>query len=814
MTITAEQVRTCTCTPAWPELVATINGEDRPAHPVEDHSAAESVGEAFCTGCGIAYPDHWTLDKTAFTPVPTEGAKATKPTPVKDASELLARIVAQRPNGEVRPQQERMVSLVEEAIKTNTHLLVQAGTGTGKSLGYLIPAVNSGKRVIISTATKQLGEQIIEEDMPTLANIIPKVGGRNFSYALIKGRQNYICLREVDSLVRMDEQGAENADATQTALFDDPTPRENSRRPSADDLKKLNSLLQWADTTPTGDRTDAPAVPDKVWDQVSTDAAGCTGKACPFVEDCFSEAARAEARVADVVVTNHAQVAQDLRSEFPLLGEWDVLVTDEVHELESYLSSAWGLEVAASSMKHQIAVAARKLPRGDRTDYAQARDQAVQVIDDLDALNDVLAKTKEGLLPDMPSEVGALLVSVAHKLRTLMSAFELSAGESGASASVAADRKGAGQKIAHLCEAVVAMCADMSDGKNVRWLEAGFGTRGPVLKVAPLWIGPTLMRLLEDRTLIATSATITVGGRFDAFVRTLALNEPRSDDDGAALPPRKYHTEDVGTPFDYSTQAMLYIPAAPFPVPVGTDRFAHTEAVLDEAVALVKAAGGRTLALFTTRRAAEQAAAHLRSNVNTPILCQGEAPPSQLIAEFKADEHTTLCATMGFWHGVNAPGATLSLVITDKIPFAPMFDPLMSARRTAVDNERRGQGFDEVFVAGAAVMLAQGVGRLIRTATDKGVVAVLDPRILTKGYGPTMINSMPPMRIFRDRTVVEGALARLAQVADTEAGLVTPTGTATKGAVAKKATVSAPPRKAAPRKSNTKALARSTKKDS
>lgn len=743
----------------------------------------------------------------------SEASAASKPAgPPKNAVDLLARIVAERPNGEVRPQQEHMVGLVEDAIKNNTHLLVQAGTGTGKSLGYLIPAIASGKRIVVSTATKQLGEQIVTEDMPVLATTIPKVGGRNFTYALIKGRNNYLCRREVDSLLRLDDEGGD----AQDGLFEDPTPRENSRRPSADDLKKLNSLLQWADVTDTGDRTDAPAVPDKVWDQVSTDAAGCSGKACPFFEECFAEFARATAREADVVVTNHAQVAQDLNSEFPLLGEWDVLVTDEVHELESYLSSAWGLEVSPSAMKHHIAQAARKLPRGERTDYEQARDEAVKVIEDLDVLADALAGVKEGLLVDMPQNIGSLLVAIATRLRTMIQAFKLSSEEGGVSANVSADRKGAGQKMTHLALAIAEMCEDMSDGTRVRWLEPGFGNRSPVLKVAPLWIGPKLMTLLGDRTLIATSATMTVGGTFDSFIRTLALNETITTTDGETAKPRKFAAVDVGTPFDYDKQAVLYIPNLDFPAPVGQDRFAHTEAVLEEATALVKAAGGRTLALFTTRKAAENAAFHLRTNIKTPVLCQGEAPPSQLIEEFKDDEHATLCATMGFWHGVNAPGSTLSLVIADKVPFPRMDDPLMSARKDAVDAERPGQGFNEVYVAAASVMLSQGVGRLIRTASDKGVVAVLDTRLMTKGYGRTMRASLPHMRTLRDRTVVEGALGRLAAAADEALnGSPRSTKSTTGGASGKRATPEpvphAPARKAAPRKASTRALSRSTR---
>jgi ATP-dependent DNA helicase DinG len=801
----------CSCTPQWPALVATIDGETRAAEPTDDHSAAESAGTASCAGCAAVFPAHWTL-----TPI-SNPEKVAKAEPPKTATDLLRLIVAERPNGEVRPQQERMVGLVEDAIKNKTHLLVQAGTGTGKSLGYLIPAIKqakeAGKRVVVSTATKQLGEQIVSQDMPALAAIVPKVGGPHFDYALIKGRNNYACLREIDSLVRLDE--ADDSDV-QDALFADPTPRENSRRPSADDLKRLNSLLQWADSTQTGDRTEAPAVPDKVWDQISTDAAGCAGKTCPFYDDCFAEQARTKAREVDVVVTNHAQVAQDLRSDFPLLGEYDVLITDEVHELESYLSSAWGLEVAPSSMKHHVAQAVRKMSRGDK--YEQARETGAKVLEDFDALDDMLAEVEAGLQPELPRNVAGLLVEIAKKLRALIDAFDLCAGEKNISAAVAAERKGAGQKITEMCQSVVAMCGDMSDGSMVRWLESGFGNRGPVLKVAPLWIGPKLMTLLGEKTLIATSATITVGGSFDSFIRTLALREDIADDEGETHPPRDFNAVDVGTPFDYDKQAILYIPDNTFPAPVGQERFAHTEAVQNEVTALVKAAGGRTLALFTTRKGAEAAAAHLRMNVDTPVLCQGDAPPSQLIAEFKEDETATLCATMGFWHGVDAPGSTLMCVIMDKVPFAPMNDPLMSARRTAVDNERPGRGFDEVYVAGAAVMLSQGVGRLIRTANDKGVVAILDNRLNTKGYGRTMIASMPPMRRYDNRTTIEGALTRLAAAA--AAASPAPTGSVSaarqtaKTAAATQAaqTTTVPRRKAAPKRASTRAIGRSTKK--
>lgn len=789
---------TCTCAPLWPALVATIDGEDRAAEPADAHSAAESETHARCRGCGATYPDHWTL-----TPIEDPEGAARAAGPPKNAVELLRRVVASRSNGEVRPQQEHMVELVEKAMKERSHLLVQAGTGTGKSLGYLIPAIKSGRRVVVSTATKQLSEQIVNDDMPVLADLMPKVGGPRFTYALIKGRSNYACLRDIDAMLRLDEQAN---DQIQEALFE-PTARENSRRPSNEDLKSLNDLLKWADATETGDRSDAPAVPDRVWDQVSTDAASCAGaKACPFGEQCFAELARATAREADIVVTNHAQVAQDLRSPAPLLGDYDILVTDEVHELESYLSSAWGQEVNPASMKHHIALTSRKLPKG--ATYDPAREVVKNVIADIEALDEMLDGVDEGLQPELPKHVADLLVAAAHKLRDLANTFDHASGEKNASSQTAAERKGASGKVLELCEAVVAVAADMSDGKNVRWLEARRGNFGPVLKVAPLWVGPQLMELLGPKTLISTSATITVGGTFDSFIRTLALNEPVIGEDGEPAAHRPYNAVDVGTPFDYRQQAMIYVPTAPFPSPEYANRDNHKAAVKEDVTALVKAAGGRTLALFTTRRAAEDAAEHLRKSVRTPVLCQGDAPPSQLIRDFKNDESATLCATMGFWHGVDAPGATCTTVILDKIPFAPMNDPLMVARRAAVEAAGRS-GFDEVFVASAAVMLAQGVGRLIRTATDRGVVAILDTRLRTKGYGATLFRSMPPMWQAPTRDVVEKSLKRLA--ADADAARQTPTPTSPTTRVAAPQDPPAAPRKAAPSRASTRALARTTK---
>lgn len=678
-------------------------------------------------------------------PEPVTASGAPHPTGGRGAVELLRDLVAQRPAGEVRPQQERMVAAVERAIATGRHLLVQAGTGTGKSLGYAVPAIASGQRVVISTATKQLSEQLVTDDLPTLTAFFARRTGKTVTYALLKGRNNYLCQRKIENLKTLDDQAADSA-----ALFELDTGF--PERPAPQDLEALNRLLHWAEHTTTGDRSEAPPVNDRVWANVSTGPAGCPGaRVCPFGSTCFAEQARATAREADVVVTNHAQLAQDLAAKRSILGDYDVLIVDEAHELETYLSSAWGTTLNPTSLAGTLTRVARKLTRDPSAETTrEIIDQALQ---DLTTLGDVLLDQEPGLKPTLPGQVAGLLSTLADRLATITTALTRAA-EHAPTAVTAAEMQSLAGEVSEATETVQAVLAADNPDESVRWLE--ITDQSAILNVAPLRVGPQLMLLLGTTTLIATSATLTVGGKFDAMARTLALGEQVVPDQQ----PRGFDALDVGTPFRYDQQAILYIPHQSFPEPAGRDRAAHSKAVLEELTALVRAAGGRTLALFTSSQAVLDAARHLRASITTPVLVQGEAPASQLLTEFAEVEESTLCATMGFWHGVNVPGPALSLVVMDKIPFAPADDPLMAARRGAVDNAGRN-GFVEVYVAGAAIMLAQGAGRLIRTATDRGVVAILDPRLRTKGYGRTLLRSLPPMRQFTDRAVVEAALARL-----------------------------------------------------
>jgi ATP-dependent DNA helicase DinG len=287
---------------------------------------------------------------------------------------------------------------------------------------------------------------------------------------------------------------------------------------------------------------------------------------------------------------------------------------------------------------------------------------------------------------------------------------------------------------------------------TVRWIGQGdSGARA--LRAAPLRVGPRLMEALEESetNMIATSATISVGRSFDIPVRNLALDE--SD--------RKYVAKDVGTPFDYPKQAILYIPTpGKFPAPTGTERFEHTEAMLEELVRIVKAAGGRTLALSTTTSGARRMAERLRDEVDTPVLSQWDATPGVISQRFAEEETSTLCATMGMWHGLNVPGRSLSAVVIDKIPFPPMNDPLLKARQKDVD-DRGGNGFMDVYVAQASAMLAQGVGRLIRNTQDRGMVAILDTRIMSARYGRTILGSLPGMWLTHDGAMATTSLKRL-----------------------------------------------------
>jgi ATP-dependent DNA helicase DinG len=628
--------------------------------------------------------------------------------------------------GEPREGQQAMAAAVADAISAEQHLLVQAGTGTGKSLAYLVPAVCSGQRVVVSTATKALQEQLVGKDLPWLAETLHRLYGVDLDFALLKGRSNYYCL----------VRGMAALDDPELLMYD------------ADVSGEVQALAEWAAASDTGDRSDVDApVSDRAWRAVSMPPGECPGRTrCGRGEECFAEQARDRAALAEVVVVNHHLLALDILTAGQVLPEHAVTVVDEAHEFADIVTDVVGATCTPGSLERLVTRAGSYVG-----DDADALAQAV------DALGDALRTAPTGRLRELPAELSGAVVTARSAFARALDQIKSAGNDDDDAIARQLALRGAVLSAVEVLDRAGRGAAD-----DVVWIERGMVTRDSRLRVAPLDVGELLaQQLFSTRTVVATSATLAVGGSFDIPARRLGLQPPGDSevapDDRPS--PACWRGLDVGSPFDFRRQGMLYVPRR-FPVPAGATALDHAAAVIDELVALIDAAGGRTLALFTTTRAVAAAAEALRSRLDHPILVQGEAPPRMLVRRFAEDESSCLFATTSFWQGVDVPGAACSLVVIDKLPFPRPDDPLAVARREAADEA--GDGFTEVYVARAAVLLAQGVGRLIRTQTDRGVVAVLDPRLVARRYGAVILASLPPFGVWHDREVVLGALRRLA----------------------------------------------------
>lgn len=671
------------------------------------------------------------------------------------AKEFLRKLVEKREGGTHRPQQEKMVDLVEDAIVNKKNAIVQAGTGTGKSLGELIPAVVTGKRVVVSTATKQLSEQIVNIDLPDLAKAAQEELGEPLSYHLLKGRDNYLCKRKMADMQSLGERAEEHMSELEMEMAEEEEEEEAPMVPVKDKRAvETQNLMEWGQSTSNGDRSYAPPVSNEIWAQFSSTSAECPGaKSCPFGEECFAEYARYKAKAAKIAVVNHSISGLDMVSNGGLLGDRDVFIFDEVHELDNYLSSAWGDELTSRKFVN--------LNKEIKTAFEASSKIVADYSDTLfklsEDLGDFLGSLKENmrLTPEnMPKELTAIL-DEAYTTLTKLSQEVVREGKKMAEGDARLRVEAYAGTVDSALGSVVLLRDD--DPEIVRWIEIG-EKRGSI-KAAPLRVGPMLQEFLTKReaTMVATSATISVGGGFSIPAHNLGMDEEDAPE---------YTADDVGTPFDYKKQGMLYVPNPDaFPAPIGKDRFEHKEAVKEEALELVKASGGRALFLSSTFSGAKDTGAYLRKHLEREgirVLIQGEAPNQQLTDEFVLDETSVLCATMGMWHGLNAPGKTCQLVMIDKIPFTPKGDPLITARQEYSTSQGRN-GFMEVYVAEAATKLSQGAGRLIRTEEDKGVIAIFDTRLLTKSYGKALIKGLPPSNRFADLEVVKQALSRLSK---------------------------------------------------
>jgi ATP-dependent DNA helicase len=632
-----------------------------------------------------------------------------------------------------------MAARVADALETRTHLLVQAGTGTGKSLGYLVPvmvrAVDAGERAVVSTATLALQRQILTRDAPLAADAVEVVTGSRPGVALLKGWQNYVCRHRLEGGYPDDEGALFSAGEATTAG----RIGEAGRRSVGEQVVRLR---EWAADTTTGDRDDlVPGVSDRAWAQVSVSRAECLGPSCPLREECFPELARAAAAEADVVVTNHAMLGIAAAGNPGVLPEHRVLVVDEAHELVERVRSQSTVSLSAAAVM-RVAATARRGASVLVTELESAGRR----------LQLSLADLPDGRLRDGPPPVlhEALVVLDAAARQVLADVREAAkAGRKGADAGGAGGVALARTAVSDLVGAIERMTSDsVREHRDVAWVERPrMGTEPPRLTLAPVDVAASVAdSLLGDRAAVLTSATLALGGGFEPMARALGLTLAAGQWDGA----------DVGTPFDYARQGILYTPTH-LPRPGR----GISEAVLDEILALTEASGGGMLGLFSSRRAAEEAAGVLRGATALTVYAQGDDQLPTLVEAFAAEEDSCLVGTLSLWQGVDVPGRACRLVIIDRIPFPRPDDPVAQARSEAVA-AGGGNGFMSVSAAHAALLLAQGAGRLIRRSEDRGVVAVLDPRLRTARYGAFLARSMPGLWPTRDRDVVLGALARLA----------------------------------------------------
>lgn len=628
-----------------------------------------------------------------------------------------------------------MVAAVVAAVEADRHLLVQAGTGTGKSLAYLVPAVahavETGKPAVVATATLALQAQIIDRDMPRLAESLRSHLGRRPTYALVKGRRNYVCLYKTAG-------GFPDEENTLFAMPDAAPAAADSAEPSWMG-REIIRLREWAAQTDSGDRDElVPGVSERSWRQMSVTAKECLGAACPMRVECFVEKSRALAHEVDVIVTNHSFMAIDAFEGRSMLPDHKLLVIDEAHELVDRVTATITDELTSGL----VASAAKKAARlADTGELGQAAELLAVALDPL----------PEGRLRSMPSALSEALAQVLETSREVISRLKPEPGRR-------PDPSGDGDRAVAraAAEEVFDVAERLLEERelDVVWI-AHDPRRGVIVRVAPMSVAMAMREaIFGERTVVMTSATLELGGSFDAVAGTLGLR-------GEGAP--EWEGLDVGSPFDYPKQAIAYV-AKHLPAP---GRDGTPPQAMDELEALIRAAGGRALGLFSSMRAARTAAEEMRERLGEdyPVLLQGEDQTPTLVREFARDARTCLFGTLSLWQGVDVPGSACQLVVIDRIPFPRPDDPLAAARTEEIARHG-GNGFMAVSAAHAALRLAQGAGRLVRHDGDRGVVAFLDSRMMTARYAGFLQSSLPPFWPTTDREVVLAALTRLDATAD------------------------------------------------
>jgi len=639
--------------------------------------------------------------------------------------------------GAPRAGQIEMAEAVANALTDRHHLMVQAGTGTGKSLAYLIPGIVHGRKVLVATATLALQRQLVDRDLPAVVPALEKLLGREVTYAIYKGVGNYVCLQKMNS---------DDVDPDGELVMEVSSLEKDAKR-----------LIAWAKTPGvSGDRDDAPEVDRRVWAANSVSGRECVGAdVCAFGSQCFAAKAKGKAQTADVVVTNHTLLAIEIMDLHPILPERDCIILDEAHEFMDRATQAVTDELTSGRVLRAAAMARKFMP-GKLADafHKAANDFHESMVDYGESVRGELGS--QGRLEQIPQSLESPIRKVRESAQAITQ--YLSADDEIIDTDVMAERarvKGAVNEVS----TTAATLLKLGDGL-VLWYEPTFST----LHLAPLSVSDVLREnMLKQTPVIATSATLTVGNSFNSLAKSIGFivgEDLNAEVSEGELDPGNLQMLDVGSPFDFANQGVLYMPKH-LPEP---GRDGPSIEVLTELGELIDAAGGRTLALFSSWRGVEAADAHLRkvlAELPIKIITQkrGDAV-GPLVARFAKDETSVLLGTMSLWQGVDVPGNSCILVAIDRIPFPRPDEPVMSARASQAD-AAGGSGFMQVSLPRAALLLAQGTGRLIRSVDDRGVVAILDSRIITKRYGSVLLNSMPPLWRTSDKAVVQDSLKRL-----------------------------------------------------
>ncbi|MBL8271805.1 ATP-dependent DNA helicase [Steroidobacter sp.] len=613
------------------------------------------------------------------------------------------------PGFATRDEQIAMAEQVWQTLRSHGRLIVEAGTGTGKTFAYLVPALLSGRRVIVSTGTRNLQDQLFHRDLPTVSAAI----GRPARVALLKGRSNYLCLHRLEV-------------AEQQAIS------RGLRREVATALPRVRA---WSHATKGGDISELAQLSDSdpVWPWVTSTRDNCLGPECPSFDSCHVVNARRNAQGADIVVVNHHLLMADLVLKEEGFGDLlpgaDAIIIDEAHQLPEVASNFLGFTVSSRQLQALARDLAGELllsgpQQAVSATFAQTIDR--QLIDVQDALG---TRRERCEFKDWPSLVIEGLANLRTTLDDLVQSLTEAAKDSTGLANLRRRCVEASSRLGSLIEEESA-----ASEPSVRWAQISIqgATRGVSFHLVPLDVAEQLGALVQANAAawVCTSATLAIGESFDHFIERIGLNDAR--------------TARFGSPFDYESQTMLYLPKG-LPPPSSPK---HTASVVDAALPVLRASGGRAFMLFTSHRALREAAdlllARLGPALPFPVLVQGDAPREALLTRFRERGNAVLLGTSSFWEGVDVKGAALSVVIIDKLPFAAPDDPVLKARLEAIER-RGGNAFFEEQIPQAVITLKQGVGRLMRDPNDFGVIMLCDERLRTKGYGRIFLDSLPTM---------------------------------------------------------------------